>query len=235
MAATVKGAGVGTAPRSILRTVSSATPASRAAGGPNSPSSTSSRSSTTRDGATPPCTCAHRWPSKPPTGCDRRRPQRSRLSRLPLRNHSVRLAGLAWVLAQGQDVVPIHGTRRSANLQENSAAAAIELSAAELSALEQAAPAGVAAGGRYAPRGRQTSTAEAARISHPSRRRGPSPIIHSARIQGHRRRLPLQDHHGRRVRSAPLDTRLPNWWSVGAVGPAALKRASSSRSCLSRG
>lgn len=82
------------------------------------------------------------------------------------------------MLAQGQDVVPIHGTRRSANLQENSAAAAIELSA-----LEQAAPAGVAAGGRYAPQGRQTSTAEAARISHPSRRPGRSPITDSARIQ----------------------------------------------------
>ncbi len=62
---------------------------------------------------------------------------------------------LAWVLAQGQDVVPIPGTRRSANLQENATPAAIELSAAELSALEQAAPAGVAAGERYAPQGRQ--------------------------------------------------------------------------------
>ncbi len=60
---------------------------------------------------------------------------------------------MAWVLAQGQDVVPIHGTWRSANLQENSAAAGIELSAAELTALEQAAPAGVAAGERYAPQG----------------------------------------------------------------------------------
>ncbi len=63
---------------------------------------------------------------------------------------------LAWVLAQGQDVVPIPGTRRSANLQENAAAAGNELTAAELTALEQAAPAGVAAGERYAPQGMQT-------------------------------------------------------------------------------
>jgi len=37
-------------------------------GRPSSPSSTSSRRSTTRGGGTPPCRCAHRWPSKPPTG-----------------------------------------------------------------------------------------------------------------------------------------------------------------------
>jgi aryl-alcohol dehydrogenase-like predicted oxidoreductase len=63
---------------------------------------------------------------------------------------------LAWVLAQGDDVVPIPGTRRIANLEENVAAVDIELTPEELVAIEQAAPAGVAAGERYAPQGMQT-------------------------------------------------------------------------------
>jgi aryl-alcohol dehydrogenase-like predicted oxidoreductase len=60
---------------------------------------------------------------------------------------------LAWVLAQGEDVVPIPGTRRIANLEENVAAVDIGLTAEELAAIEEAAPAGVAAGERYAPQG----------------------------------------------------------------------------------
>jgi aryl-alcohol dehydrogenase-like predicted oxidoreductase len=63
---------------------------------------------------------------------------------------------LAWVLARGDDVVPIPGTRRIANLEENVAAVDIELTPEELAAIEQAAPAGVAAGERYAPQGMQT-------------------------------------------------------------------------------
>jgi aryl-alcohol dehydrogenase-like predicted oxidoreductase len=63
---------------------------------------------------------------------------------------------LAWVLAQGDDVVPIPGTRRIANLEENVAAVDVELTPEELAAIEQAAPAGVAAGERYAPQGMQT-------------------------------------------------------------------------------
>jgi aryl-alcohol dehydrogenase-like predicted oxidoreductase len=57
---------------------------------------------------------------------------------------------LAWVLAQGEDVVPIPGTKHRHYLEQNVAAAEIELSEAELLALEQAAPRGVAAGDRYA-------------------------------------------------------------------------------------
>jgi aryl-alcohol dehydrogenase-like predicted oxidoreductase len=57
---------------------------------------------------------------------------------------------LAWLLAQGPDIVPIPGTSSVQRLQENTAAAAIELSASELAALETIAPAGVAAGERYA-------------------------------------------------------------------------------------
>ncbi len=63
---------------------------------------------------------------------------------------------LAWVLAQGDDVVPIPGTRRTANLEENAAAVDVTLTAEDLAAIERAAPAGVAAGERYAPAGMQT-------------------------------------------------------------------------------
>ena len=57
---------------------------------------------------------------------------------------------LAWLLHQGEDVAPIPGTRRIAYLEENAGAVEIELSAAELLAIEQVAPVGAAAGERYA-------------------------------------------------------------------------------------
>jgi aryl-alcohol dehydrogenase-like predicted oxidoreductase len=60
---------------------------------------------------------------------------------------------LAWVLAQGEDVVPIPGTRRIANLEENVSALDVELTPADLAAIEEVAPAGVTAGERYAPAG----------------------------------------------------------------------------------
>jgi len=56
---------------------------------------------------------------------------------------------LAWVLAQGDDVVPIPGTKRRTYLQQNAEAVELELSAEDLAALEEAAPIGVAAGDRY--------------------------------------------------------------------------------------
>jgi len=62
---------------------------------------------------------------------------------------------LAWVLAQGTDIVPIPGTRRIANLQENAAAVDITLSDDDLAAIDQVAPVGIAAGERYAPGGMQ--------------------------------------------------------------------------------
>ncbi len=57
---------------------------------------------------------------------------------------------LAWVLHRGADVVPIPGTKRRSYLEENAAAAEMELSDAELAALDEAAPVGTAAGERYA-------------------------------------------------------------------------------------
>jgi aryl-alcohol dehydrogenase-like predicted oxidoreductase len=47
---------------------------------------------------------------------------------------------LAWVLAQGDDVVPIPGTKRVRYLEENVAAAAVELSEADLTVLADAIP-----------------------------------------------------------------------------------------------
>ena len=56
---------------------------------------------------------------------------------------------LAWVLAQGPDIVPIPGTTRSAHLDENIAALDLTLSAEELAQIDAIAPAGAAAGPRY--------------------------------------------------------------------------------------
>jgi len=57
---------------------------------------------------------------------------------------------LAWVMAQGGDVVPIPGTKRRTYLEQNVEAAEIELSDSELAAIDEAAPAGAATGDRYA-------------------------------------------------------------------------------------
>ncbi len=57
---------------------------------------------------------------------------------------------LAWVLAKGDDLVPIPGTKRRKYLEENAAAANIQLSAAEVAELEAAVPQSEIAGDRYA-------------------------------------------------------------------------------------
>jgi len=62
---------------------------------------------------------------------------------------------LAWVLARGDDVVPIPGTKRVAYLEQNVASADIELTVEELTALDVAFPVGAAAGGRYTEAGLQ--------------------------------------------------------------------------------
>jgi aryl-alcohol dehydrogenase-like predicted oxidoreductase len=56
---------------------------------------------------------------------------------------------LAWLLAQGEDIVPIPGTKRRSYLEENVAATEITLTEQELNRLEAVAPKGVAAGERY--------------------------------------------------------------------------------------
>jgi aryl-alcohol dehydrogenase-like predicted oxidoreductase len=57
---------------------------------------------------------------------------------------------LAWVLAQGDDVVPIPGTKRVQYLEQNAGAADVELTEDDLRRLDEAAPRGAAAGERYA-------------------------------------------------------------------------------------
>jgi aryl-alcohol dehydrogenase-like predicted oxidoreductase len=57
---------------------------------------------------------------------------------------------LAWVLAQGDDVVPIPGTKHRSYLQENIEAINVKLSEDEMRALDEAAPRGATAGARYA-------------------------------------------------------------------------------------
>lgn len=56
---------------------------------------------------------------------------------------------LAWVLAQGADIVPIPGTKRRSYLEENVAALKLTLSPADLAELNEAAPIGATAGARY--------------------------------------------------------------------------------------
>ena len=56
---------------------------------------------------------------------------------------------LAWLLHQGSDIVPIPGTKRREYLEENAGAADVELTEDDLARIDEAAPAGVAAGERY--------------------------------------------------------------------------------------
>ena len=56
---------------------------------------------------------------------------------------------IAWVMAQGEDIVPIPGSRRIPHLEENAAAADIELTPSDLAMINDAAPAGAAEGDRY--------------------------------------------------------------------------------------
>lgn len=56
---------------------------------------------------------------------------------------------LAWLLQQGEDLIPIPGTKRIRYLEENVAAVSLKLSVAELTRLDRALPLGAAAGERY--------------------------------------------------------------------------------------
>ena len=56
---------------------------------------------------------------------------------------------LAWVLAQGKDIVPIPGTKRRQYLEENVGALEVKLTAEDLKRIDEVAPKGAAAGGRY--------------------------------------------------------------------------------------
>jgi aryl-alcohol dehydrogenase-like predicted oxidoreductase len=57
---------------------------------------------------------------------------------------------LAWVLAQGEDIVPIPGTKRIKYLEENVGAVNVTLTPEDLARIEEVAPKGFTAGNRYA-------------------------------------------------------------------------------------
>ncbi|MGW7365142.1 aldo/keto reductase, partial [Streptomyces sp. NPDC054841] len=63
---------------------------------------------------------------------------------------TVAQVAIAWVAAQGRDIVPLVGARRRERLSEALGAGAVTLTASDLDAIEQAVPAGSAAGTRYA-------------------------------------------------------------------------------------
>jgi aryl-alcohol dehydrogenase-like predicted oxidoreductase len=56
---------------------------------------------------------------------------------------------LAWLLAQGKDIVPIPGTKRKERFDENLAALSLKLTAGDIKKISEAAPAGAGAGTRY--------------------------------------------------------------------------------------
>ena len=62
---------------------------------------------------------------------------------------------LAWVLAQGEDIVPIPGTKRRKYLDENLRALQVRLTAADLARIDRVLPSGAAAGDRYVPQAMQ--------------------------------------------------------------------------------
>jgi aryl-alcohol dehydrogenase-like predicted oxidoreductase len=68
------------------------------------------------------------------------------------RGASAAQVALAWLLAQGDDVVPIPGCKRRVTLEDSAGASDLALSAAELARLDAAAPPGGTAGPRYAER-----------------------------------------------------------------------------------
>lgn len=63
---------------------------------------------------------------------------------------------LAWLLAKGDDIVPIPGSKRRSRVEENAGAAEVALSAQDVATLDQIAPPGIAAGERYPPRSMAT-------------------------------------------------------------------------------
>jgi aryl-alcohol dehydrogenase-like predicted oxidoreductase len=63
---------------------------------------------------------------------------------------------LAWLLAQGDDIVPIPGTKRRRYLEENMGALDVRLTPTDLSRIDEVAPRGATAGDRYAAEGMST-------------------------------------------------------------------------------
>jgi aryl-alcohol dehydrogenase-like predicted oxidoreductase len=73
---------------------------------------------------------------------------------------SVAQIAIAWVLAQGKDIVPVLGARRRDQLTETLGALGVRLNASDLAEIEAVVPKGAAAGERYAPHGMATLDSE---------------------------------------------------------------------------
>src|SRR3954453_757144 len=105
---------------------------------------------------------------------------------------------LAWVLAQGDDVVPIPGTKRRSYLEENAGAVAVELTADDLARVDVIARPGVAVGGRYVNAGYAYGDS-------PERGAGPTTGCWS---RSSPRRCPRCSSAG-----VPSSASAPSWWS----------------------
>ncbi len=84
------------------------------------------------------------------------RPRRRKSRRWRRRRAAHRAVALAWVLAQGDDIVPIPGTKHVKYLDQNIGALDVKLSDDDLKRLDEILPPGAAAGERYHARGMET-------------------------------------------------------------------------------
>ena len=65
------------------------------------------------------------------------------------KNATTAQLAIAWVMSQGEDIIPIPGTKRRVRLEENAKAAEIQLTADDLKRIDSIAPVGAASGARY--------------------------------------------------------------------------------------
>jgi aryl-alcohol dehydrogenase-like predicted oxidoreductase len=97
------------------------------------------------------------WTARPAFAADKRRVGKSIGSSFPFSGADLAKAkgvtpsqlALAWVMAKGDYIVPIPGTRRRKYLEDNAGAASVSLSAADLAEIDAAFPQGVSVGARY--------------------------------------------------------------------------------------
>jgi len=80
---------------------------------------------------------------------ERRRSRAKKKNQARRRGCTPSQLAIAWVLAKGDDIIPIPGTKRRRYLEENAAAADLALTGAELRELEAIFPPGIAQGLRY--------------------------------------------------------------------------------------
>lgn len=99
---------------------------------------------------------AHRYPRFKPEAMDKNLVLVERVNDIAkAKGVTAGQLALAWVLAQGDDIVPIPGTKRRKYLDENAKAADVHLSKRDIDALEAAVPIDQVVGDRYAPAGMQ--------------------------------------------------------------------------------